>query len=287
MAWSDYAVFLAVYRNGTHKGAARALGVDATTVGRRLNVLQEKLGALLFERTPSGLRLTPAGAALLPRVERVEREVLDAEREVLGADARLSGSVRVTATDGLVTHVLIPRLAQLRRSQPGLELELRSEAKNVDLSRREADLAIRLGRPREPALVARKVGSLSFGLYASREYLAGHSPRTQADLAQHDFIAFEIGSQLPQVQWLRAQVPEARRSLSVNTTASLVAACAAGHGVALLPNVVGKVEAAIVPVLPRLAPPARELWAVTHRDLRHNARVAALMDWLGRALGPL
>jgi DNA-binding transcriptional LysR family regulator len=285
MPWSDFEVFLALARGGSHAAAASTLQVDPTTVGRRIQALHEALGAQLFERTATGLRLSETGQRLLPRVERMEGEVLAAMRELRGADARLEGSVRITAPDGLVNYVLVPRLAELRRLHPGLEVEVRAEAKVSDLSRREADVALRLSRPKESGLVARRVGSMRFGLYAAQDYLALHgTPRSVAELSEHEFIAFDGGVELPQQRWLRDRVAQARNTLRFNTTASVVAACLAGHGIALLPTFAAVHEPRLVALVPRLAGPTRELWVVTHQAIRRNARVAAVSSWLARAL---
>jgi DNA-binding transcriptional LysR family regulator len=285
MAWSDFEFFLAVARGGSHAAAARALHVDPTTVGRRLTVLQEALGTQLFERRVGGLRLTEAGSQLVPRAERMEAEAFGAERELRGADARLTGEVRVTAPDGIVVHVLLPRLHELRRVHPGLEIEVRAEMRTADLARREADIAVRLARPKEPSLVARRAGTMRFALYASHDYLAARgTPRKVADLAAHDFIAFDIGVALPQIQWLQKQVPNARYVLRLNNTTTVTAACAAGHGITLLPTFVAADDPRLTALLPRITGPTRELWVVTHQAVRRNARVTVMTEWLGRVL---
>jgi DNA-binding transcriptional LysR family regulator len=215
-------------------------------------------------------------------MERVEAEILAAERELHGADARARGSVRVTASDGVVSYVLVPALATLRRRHPELELELRTETRMLDLSQREADVAVRLARPTQPALMARKLGVLRFALYASRAYLERGAPRGAADLERHAWVGFEAAlDRLPQVAWLRGLVPTLRYAIRANTTSTQIAACAAGHGIAMLPTFVAGREPALVPVLPRIAGPSRDVWAVAHAALRRNGRVAAVFEWLG------
>lgn len=283
-SWDDLRVFLAVHRRSSHAAAGRELGVDATTIGRRLGALERSLGARLFDRTPSGLAPTEAGAALFARAERIEAEVLASEREIRGTDARLTGAVRVTAGDGLVHYVLVPALAELRRTHPGISVELRADTRSLDLSRREADVAVRLSRPREPSLVARRLGAMRFGLYAGRAYLARRgAPRTAGDLADHDFVGFEASlDDLPQVRWLRRAVPAVRWAVRASTTTAQVLACAEGLGVALLPTFAAA-DARLVPLLPRLACPSREAWIVVHEDVRRNARVEAVIAWLAGA----
>ena len=179
MLWDDLRVFLAVHQLGSHKRAGRHLGVAPTTIGRRLAALESALGARLFLRTPERVLATPAGLKLVPHAQRMEAEAVEAERTLLAADSRLEGSLRVTATDGFLHYVLLPALDELRREHPGLCVDLRADTRLLDLSRREADVAVRLVRPKEPALVARRLGEMRFSLFASQPYLDRRgTPRT-------------------------------------------------------------------------------------------------------------
>jgi DNA-binding transcriptional LysR family regulator len=282
MLWDDLRVFLAVHRLGSHKAAARWLGVDATTVGRRIGALEVALGARLFMRTPERSQATGAGLKLVPRAERMEAEALELERELQADDSRLEGSLRVTAADGLVNYVLLPALAGFRREHPLLNVELRADLRALDLSRREADVAIRLFRPKEPALVARRFSEVSFALYASDAYLERRgTPRRKDALSAHDFIGADVSlDDLPHSKWLRRTFPKARYVIRANSTTAQTLACLEGHGIALLPSFVAAREPKLRPVLPRLAGPNREMWIVTHSDLRDNARTAAFVNWL-------
>lgn len=282
LEWDDLRYFLAVHRHGSHAAAGRALRVAATTVGRRLTALEEALGMRLLERTPAGLVLSDAGRALKVRAERVEAEVLASERELEGGDRRVEGRVRLTAGDGLAAAVLAPRLLELRAAHPALEVELRADNRALDLSRREADVALRLLRPREESLVARRLADLPFGLYGGASYLALRGrPTGLRDLSRHDWLDYDAAQEAsPPSTWLRRHVPGARVVLRATTTTALVSACAAGHGLALFPEVLAAHEPRLVPLLPRAALPVRELWAVTHQDLRHSARVTTVLAWL-------
>ncbi len=287
-SWDDLRIFLAMFRGGSQKAAAKRLGVAHTTIGRRLTALEAALGARLFDRTPNGIALTPIGAALLPRAERVEAEVIAAERELRGADAKLEGPVRVTAGDGLVHYVILPALSDLKREHPGIAIELRADTRDLDLSRREADVAVRLSRPKEASLVARRLGGMRFALYASRAYLDRRGvPRTLGDLAAHDFIGFDASlDQLPQVRWLRKALGSSgpRWSVRATTTTAQALACVDSQGIALLGTFLAAREPRLVPVLPRAATPTRDMWLVVHEDMRRNARVAAVVEWLTRAI---
>lgn len=284
LSWDDLRVVLAVHRKGTHGGAARLLDVDPTTIGRRLAALEEALGTRLFDRTPAGLVATDAGTSLASRAARVEEEVLAAEREIGGADARVEGPVRITAGDGVLHWLVVPALAELRREHPGVVVELRADTRALDLSRREADVAIRLARPKEPSLVARRLGAMSMGLYAGRAYLERRrAPRAVSDLAEHDFVGFDASlDALPQVRWLRTILKAPRWSVRATTTTAQVAACAEGLGLALLATFIAAREPRLVPVLPSRGPAPRDAWLVVHEDMRKNARVAAVVAWLER-----
>lgn len=282
MLWDDVRVFLAVHRLGSYKRAAKALAVDATTVARRVAALEGALGARLFTRTPERVQVTPAGKKLVPRAERMETEALDMERELLAADSRLEGSIRVTATDGLVQYVLVPNLAEFRREHPLLTIELRIDTRVLDISRREADVAVRLFRPKEPALVAKRLGDMRMSLFASQDYIDRRGvPRSAAALSTHDWIGFDASlDHLPQVKWLHRLLPAPPYVMRANTTAAQVVACAEGNGIAMLPSFVGPQEPRLRRIMPRLAGPSREIWAVTHTDMRSNSRTQAFLGWL-------
>jgi len=280
--WDDLRVFLAVHRLGGHKKAARHLRIDPTTVGRRLAALEGALGARLFLRTPEGLQATPAGLKLVPHAQHMDLEALEAERALLAADTRLEGSLRVTAPDGFVHYVLLPALGAFRRQHPLLTIDLRADTRVLDLSRREADVAVRLIRPREPALVARRLGQMRLSLFASQAYLDRRgAPRTLAGLAGHDLVGFDASLDgLPQIRWLHRALPRPRYVVRATTTTAQVLACLEGHGIALLPQFIADREPRLRRLLPRLVGPAREMWAATHADLRGNARTAAFLAWL-------
>jgi DNA-binding transcriptional LysR family regulator len=282
LAWDDLRIFLAVQRARSHAGAARALRTASTTIGRRLTAMEAEVGARFFTRTPEGLAPTAAAQRLLPHAERVEAEVLEAERALSGADAKPTGPVSVTTGDGFAAFVVAPALPAFLRAHPGLALELRPGARAFDLTRGEADVAVRLFRPRERSLVARRLGLERYGLFAAPDYLARRgTPRSPQDLARHDLITFDREMDRARTQtWLRQTAPGARVAVRIGTTTSLHAACAAGAGIALLTASYVRGDPAFAPVLPSLRPPANEIWAVTHPDLRSTARVAAVLRWL-------
>jgi DNA-binding transcriptional LysR family regulator len=282
LEWDDLRVFLAVLRSRSHASAARNLGVAPTTVGRRLAALEAAAGARLFTRTPDGLVATAAARSLAERAERAEAEVLGAERELTGADARPTGTVRITCGDGWAAHVLAPALPAFLAAHPGLTVEVRADVRALDLTRGEADVALRLFRPREKSLVARRLGLERYGLYAAPSYLAARGvPRTGRDLAAHDLVLYgrDLDGMRTQA-WLLGAAGGARVSVRASNTITLQAACAAGAGIALLTASVARGDPRYVQVLPRLEPPPAEIWAVTHADLRTSARVTAVLRLL-------
>lgn len=285
MQWDDLRVLLAVHRHGSHKRAARQLGVASTTIGRRLAALESALGTRLVLRTPDRVKVTAAGLVLVRHAERIEAEALEAERELAAADEKLEGSLRVTATDGIVHYVLLPALARFRSQHPLVTIDLRIETRVSDLSRREADVAVRLVRPKEPALIARRLGAIHWSLFASDAYLEHRgTPRSLAALAGHDFVGYDSSLELPETRWLERAVGKPRYAVRATSTTAQALACAEGHGIALLPTFVAAREARLRTLIPRLVGPQRDAWGVMHADLKTNARAAAFLTFLAQVV---
>ncbi|MFO0658445.1 MAG: LysR family transcriptional regulator [Polyangiaceae bacterium] len=280
--WDDLKVFLAIHREGSLARASKALDIDATTAGRRLTALETDLDAKLFSRVGNTLSVTPTGARLLERALTIENEILACERETRGQSSKLEGKVSITSGEALAAWVLTPALPELFRSHPALTVELRPDNRALDLARREADIAIRLFRPREATLVASRAGAQPFGVFASDSYLAQHPPlKRQSDLALHDWVAWEAWMRgTPQEKFRLAHAPRARVVLRTSSTIALVSACAAGLGLAVLPVFAAQHEPTLVRVLPRVGPTARDVWIVTHEDSRSNAKIKAVLAWL-------
>jgi DNA-binding transcriptional LysR family regulator len=280
--WDDLRVFLAVLRTGSHAGAARRLRVAPTTIGRRLSALEDAAGARLFTRNADGLAPTATARALSVHAERVEAEVNEAERQLTGADARPTGTVRITCGDGFAALILAPALPAFLASHPGLTVEVRADVRALDLTRGEADLAIRLFRPRERSLVARRLGVERYALYAAPAYLAVRgTPRTARDLAGHDVLLYDRElDRMPSQAWFRRTAAGAREAFRASNTMTLYSACASGAGIAVLMQSTSRGDPRLAQVLPQLEPPPNEIWAVTHADLRASARVTATLRWL-------
>ncbi|WP_317201850.1 LysR family transcriptional regulator [Janthinobacterium sp.] len=275
--WDDIRVFLALAREDSLSGAARALGVEHSTVARRVDALEQVLGLRLFDRLPRGWRLTPEGETLCAQAQRIEEEALAFGRAAAGASA-LRGTVRISAPPVLASHFLAPRLGPLRQRWPGIALELIGEARDANLTRREADLALRLTRPSAPGLLARAIGEMGFGLYATPDWL-----RRAPD--EWEFLGYdESFRQTPQEQWLQGCAGARPFALRANDLATLHQGARAGLGVALLPHFLGAGDAALRRVPGVDCPTRRKLWLVMHPDLRRSPRVRAVADAVAEAV---
>jgi DNA-binding transcriptional LysR family regulator len=278
--WQDLRFFLAIQRAGSLTAAATRLRVNQSTVSRRLAALESAIGARLFERTPGGLRPTATADRIAPAAERLETEALGIGRVLSGAESRVEGVVRVTATEGLGVHLVAPALRELHRAHPGLQVELLLDSKSLSLTRREADVALRLARPRQAGLVARKLGEVRSALYASARYLEERGrPAPRDGLAGHAILAYDdsLGA-VPESRWMAQHARRAVCALRTNSVLAQLRAAEAGLGLALLPCYLAE-PAGLVRVLPRTADVRRELWLALHADLQHAPRIRAAVEF--------
>jgi DNA-binding transcriptional LysR family regulator len=276
--WGNLRYFLELVRTGSHSSAAQRLGVDRNTVARRVVALEAALGLALFERGPQGWRCTPAGDELAQLASRVEEDVLALARHADTRDRSPAGLVRLTTATHISAHLLAPAVPALAARHPRLVLEVAADQRTFDLTRREADLAVRMGRPRDAGLVMRKLTDVAYGFYASRSWLGGRS--RPVDLERDPFVGGDDGlAGTPHERWIRELAPSRRVVFRTNSTASLVAAARAGVGVGLIPRFVGEGD----PALLRLdgpEPAHHEMWLLVHGELRRTPRVAAVIEWL-------
>ncbi len=281
MDWDDVRVFLAVARSGQLLGAARALNLNHATAARRITALETALGSRLFIRRTNGTALSAAGERFLPHAERMESEML-AAREAVGAeDLALSGTVRIGAPDGFGVGYLAARLGQLTERHPGLRLELVPVPRTFSLSRREADIAVTLERPREGRLVARKLVDYSLGLFASRQYLAERpAPRTADELGQHRLVGYvEDLIFSPALDYTAEVLRGWRSDLAISSAMGQLEAVRAGAGIGILHGFMARRDAQLVPVLPAIRL-ERAYWVAMHEDLRQISRVAVVAEHL-------
>ena len=275
--WSRLRVVLALRRGRTLSAAGRLLGVDHTTVARQLSGLERDFAGLLFERGPEGFTATPLGEAVVAAAERMEDEVNGLLRRLDGAATGLTGSVRLTATPYLAASILAPAVGEFLRECPGLQLELIGDNRNLDLSRREADLALRMARPDKPGLVTRRLGEIAFACYAAAE------DRRSFDAQSFLVYGDESGS-APLQRYLSDLVAPERVILRSNTMQALVAATRDRLGCGLLPCFTAECDPALRRVRVPYAMPPLTLWLVYHEDLKRSPRVRAAIAFIDKVM---
>jgi len=282
MDWDDFKHFLAVARAGSLTAAAHALKSSPATVGRRVTALEKKLGVRLFDRRQSGYALTEGGELIRVKAEDVEATIISAEREALGRDLRATGKVRVTASDDIAAYVIGPSLGQFRRLYPGITLEIVARMDVVNLSRREADIALRAVRPTAGDLVVRPAGIWPYGLYASRDYSEAHGLRLgQFDLARLAIVNWtDQYAHLRGGPWFAKHACGAAVALTSDSARVHLAACKAGAGVAILPSRVADRDPDLLCLLRPERVFSLDLLLVVHRDLARTARIRAVMEFL-------
>ncbi len=275
--WDDVRYFLAAAREGSLSGAAKVLGVDHVTVGRRIASLEEQFHTKPLARTPDGLAPTSAGQTILTQCETMQGAALALERMIAGQDTRTAGAVRLAATDVLSRHVLMPVVVvALRKNHPELQIDLLTGIRPLDIARREADLAVRVSsvRPADSQLVCRKLGEIGFALYASNQYLARRgTPVRGQGLANHDLISFPGMPRLVRPFFLGESLEGARYAVRSNDQHVQLAAASEGLGICELACFFGDSHSEVVRVWPHEAPNLRPVWLITHRDLRRAARI--------------
>jgi DNA-binding transcriptional LysR family regulator len=279
--WDDLRYFLALIDAGTLSGAARATGVEHTTVARRIDALEAALGMLLFDRFPKGWSLTTMGNALVPHARKMADDMHGLMRVASGS-ASLSGAVRISAPPALAAYLLAPRLKDMLRRLPGIEVDLRGETRTTDLMRRESDIALRFHRPTAPGLAVRQLTSVEYGLYGNSQYLAEHSPQ------QWEFLGYdELLRDAPQQLWLDKIRGERRYCLRSNDLGTLFQAAVAGCGLAVLPHSFFNFQRNdLIAVDAEVCPVKRNLWLIMHEDVRRSAPVRAVADEIVALFSP-
>lgn len=281
--WNDMKLVLAIARAGTLGGGAAELGVNHSTAFRRLNALEEKLGVRLFERLPGGVyQATAAGEQVAATAERVETEADALSREVAGRDQRLVGSLRVTSSETLAYSLLTAELARFRAAHPGIVVELVVDNRILSLSRREADIALRVTRPRELDLFGRKLADIGWTVYGAPS-LVGDGP---VDISAFDFVGWgEEVAGIAAADWINERVERPRIVYRASSLINQFVAAKAGMGLALLPCYLGDIDPGLRRVVDTpITELRRELWIVTHADLRKTARVRAFFSIVGDGL---
>ncbi|WP_114088928.1 LysR family transcriptional regulator [Thalassospira profundimaris] len=273
MNWEDFRYFLTLAETGSFSGAARRLGVDHSTVARRVAALEADTGLRLIDRLPKAVMLTEEGQLLAGRGQGALDAMFAVERAAAGAMTGVSVPLCISAPPSLARHVIAPGLHGFRQQHPEVEVILQGQTQSADLNRRQADIAIRLSRPRKSSVITRKLADMPMAFYGAADY--------QKAEVDWDLISWDDSSaDIPQYRWLedrRAGRPVVVRSNDMDVQA----ACArAGVGVALLPCYLGDADPQLRKLKGQEDFPAREIWMLVHADLRHAPRVRSGMDFL-------
>jgi DNA-binding transcriptional LysR family regulator len=288
--WNDLRCFLAIARNGSIGTAAKALGVNQSTVQRRLRALEAGLNCALAERQPEGYRLTAHGQQLLSYAERVEGAVSALQRQSTTLDNKATGHVKLTSLVTIGQRIIKSGLLdQFHSHHPDITVELIMEQRALDLSKGEADIAIRGGNPGNSALVGKKIAEVPWGVYASRAFIERHGrPSTPADI--ESFSVIELTGEvedLPAARWMKSRSPRARIAASCSNILSVHSAIKSGAGIAPLPAVYAAEDKELVCVLGPIPELNYPMFLLVHRDLRKLPRVSAVFEFCLRELKPV
>ena len=285
-AWDHWRSFLAVVQEGSLLGAARPLALTQPTVARHIDALEASVGARLFTRSRNGLAPTPLALTLIPQAEAMATAADTLRRVASGAQDAARGTVRVAASHAVGTFILPPILADFREQHPAIVVELSLANRNANLLRRDVDIAVRMARPMQEAVVARRVGRARIGLFAHESYLARHcAPQTAEDLFTHPLIGIDRD------EWLIAGAAIGKRRLTradfalrCDSDAAQVMAIAAGYGIGPCHLAVAATMPQLVRILPDVIEFGYDMWVAMHEDLRDTQRVHLLFDHIAREL---
>lgn len=283
-SWELYRTLLAVVREGTLSAAARKLSLTQPTVGRHIDTLEKQLRTSLFSRSPVGLEPTEAALALVPHAEVMSGAAEALRRAASGEPTKERGAVRITVSEPIGVEIIAPLLTPFRQAHPLISLEMTLTSRTEDLLQREADIAVRLFRPTQTALLARRVGVLESALFATPKYLQAHgTPRTMRDLVKHAIVGFDSDSEIRRAQG--RGMPFERDQIAFRTDSYLAqrAAVEAGFGIGrcLLLTAAKK---GLTRILPNEPATKFEVWLVMHEGQRMTRRVRLLFDYLSDAI---
>lgn len=278
MDWDDLKFFLTVSQSGSIRKAANLLEVNHSTVSRRISQLESSLGVRLFDKLPSGYVVTPAAEEIIQNVLDINEQASAIERKVFGRDTHLSGNLRITLPEALATHLLMPDIRRFTDSYPGIHLELVISDEEFNLSKREADIAIRVTSSSPPDyLVGRHLLTYGMCSYATPEYLAQCDIQSQPETA--NWLGWDDPEPLP--QWVKnSDFPKSTIKHQVNHILVQLEAAKAGLGISTLPCFMADPEDSLIRVPGAKVHPSRDIWLLTHKDLRHIARVRTFMSYM-------
>jgi DNA-binding transcriptional LysR family regulator len=276
--WDDLRIFLAAFREGSCAAAGARLGVNQSTISRRIAALEGDLGVRLFDRLPEGLVPTAAAEEIVPRAELFEATAAELIDAVEGIDTRLAGVVRIALPEMIATELVAPALPAFLREHTGLRVELIAGDMIVDLTRREADLALRFVRPESGDLVVRRVATLRFGVFGSKEYLAEHRGKSPDELQWLDWDTTQ--AHLPDAAWLHAVLPGVEPVLRTSALGVRLRATRGGLGVSVLARPLAELYPELEEIEGFPSLPEIPVWLVGHRALRNLPRIKAVWAFL-------
>ncbi|WP_343585028.1 LysR family transcriptional regulator [Herbaspirillum sp.] len=286
--WDDLQAFLAVVRAGRLTVAARKLGVDHSTLSRRIAGLEQAIGATLFDRRSAGYALTAEGERLVPDAEAMENLAIRIRSRQDDAAQGLTGSVRIGTPEAWGTYFLAPELKELARLHPELEVELVANPRMFSLSKREADIAVSMTRPEKGRLVARRLNDYELGIYAAPGYLAEHGEVTRRQLERHRWVGYiEDLMWSSELDYLGEISASLAPHIRISNVISQVQAVAAGVGLGVLPCFLARREPGLIRVLPGEISLTRSYWLLTHADARDLVRVQVVADFIVSRLAAL
>ncbi|MBL4906803.1 MAG: LysR family transcriptional regulator [Sneathiella sp.] len=284
MDWDDVRFFLTLARLGSVRAAGAELGVSHSTVARRIDQFEQKMGVRLFDRTPSGYVVTAAGEDMLGSAAQMEIEMSGLERRLLGQDTRLEGQISVTFPDSLTSDILMPDIVSFNRQYPDIDLELVLSYRVFDLSKREADIALRSLRcdsSPPPHLIGRKLTSVHYAHYASKAYLKEHD--FQGDTPTASWIRWDDSGRFP--KWIQdSLLPEMPGKNNLANGMMQLQAAKAGLGVASLPCFAADREQDLVRLPGSINTPHFDMWILSHPDLRETTRLRLFRDHITKAI---
>jgi DNA-binding transcriptional LysR family regulator len=280
--WDDIRIFLAVARQGGMASAANSLGVNHTTVARRLSGLEAALRARLVDRTPSGVSLTAAGRDFLRHAERIESETRSAEQHLHSTDGTLSGKVRLATREAFGAWLVCPKAHLLNQRHPELKLELLSEARTISLMNRDADITVSLHYPTQGRVIVQKLTDYRLGLFASRGYLEAYGPVDSIDdLKDRDVIWYvDDIVDIPEQRYMQRIVAESRAGFRATNILAQYVAMSSGMGIGIIPVYHASQDPNLVRILPDQVEEMRTYWLSVHPDSQNLPNVRAVMDFV-------
>jgi DNA-binding transcriptional LysR family regulator len=286
MDWDDLKVVHAIARHGSLSAAARALGTTQPTVSRRLSALEKSIGGKLFEREAHGLVPSALCVTFIESLDQMDQHAQAVERRIAGRDTGLQGSITLTSLGWFGDDILAPLLARFATRHKLVTINLINDPRRFNLSRREADIAVRIGSFDKEDLVERKVADISYGLYAAPSYLRRHGqPDFTRKCAGHRVVSLtDSPIKVVHIEWMKSIASKAQVTIRTNGVQSHIATAEAGEAMAVLPRVLGDRRPGLRRIEPPVAEPSQPVKISVHADLRDTPRIRSLIDFLVREL---